>query len=53
MVEELNAALAQVKESGVYDELLVKWFVEYEGEGKVGMGDGGRKLTVPPPPYWQ
>ncbi|NLP18728.1 MAG: basic amino acid ABC transporter substrate-binding protein [Firmicutes bacterium] len=32
MVEELNAALAQVKESGVYDELLVKWFVEYEGE---------------------
>jgi ABC-type amino acid transport substrate-binding protein len=30
-VEELNAALAELKASGKYDELVYKWFVEFEG----------------------
>ncbi|MDI9569066.1 MAG: transporter substrate-binding domain-containing protein, partial [Bacillota bacterium] len=31
LVEELNAALAELKASGKYDELVYKWFVEFEG----------------------
>lgn len=31
LVEELNAALAELKESGKYEELVQKWFVEFEG----------------------